>query len=229
MARRTKEQAEQTRQQIVEAARSVFHRQGVNGSSLEMVAQEAGLTRGAIYWHFKDKAELFLAVRESVFLPIQAELESILVSDGYSDPLDGIDATLRRFFQILQERPGVRMVLETITCRCEQVAEFADVRSDFEWTTMNFLARLECVYREAAALGSLCPGLPPKSLALDTWAFFCGLVNRLLLSDANGKFSTQVFEMITCHMALRRHSGRRTRAGARDAETAAASGACSTQ
>lgn len=204
MARRTKEQAEETRQQIIEAARRVFHRQGVNGSSLEVVAQEAGLTRGAIYWHFKDKADIFLAVRQSVLLPILAEIESILLAEHYADPLDCIDAALRRFFQILLERPCVRMVLETITCRCEQVAEFADVQSDFEWSTTDFLARLECVYCKAEALGTLRPGLSPKSTAKDTWAFFYGLVNRFLLSDVEGKFRSQVFEMISFHMVLRR-------------------------
>jgi hypothetical protein len=96
------------------------------------------------------------------------------------------------------------MVLETITCRCEQVAEFADMRSDFEWSTTDFLARLEGAYREAVALGTLRPGLPPRFIARDTWAFFCGLVNRFLLSEANGKFRSQVFEMISFHMALRR-------------------------
>lgn len=208
MARRTKEQAGETRQVIIEAARTVFHRQGVNGSSLETLAQEAGLTRGAIYWHFKDKAELFLAVRESALLPIQAEIDSIFTSGQYADPLDRIDAALRRFFAILQGRPGVRMVLETIICRCEQVAEFADVRSDFEWSATDFLARLEGVYCEAAARGTLRPNLPPGFVARDTWVFFCGLVNRFLLSDIDGKFRSQVTEMISFHMALRRYPGR---------------------
>jgi TetR/AcrR family acrAB operon transcriptional repressor len=208
VARRTKVQAEETRQQIIEAARSVFYRQGVNGSSLEMVALEAGLTRGAIYWHFKDKADIFLAVRQSVLLPILAEIESIFVNEHYADPLDCIDAALRRFFQILQERPCVRMVLETITCRCEHVAEFADIQSGFEWSPTDLLTRLESVYGAAAELGTLRPDLPPKAIARDTWAFFHGLVNRFLLCEANGKFRSQVFEMIAFHMALRR-CGRR--------------------
>jgi TetR/AcrR family acrAB operon transcriptional repressor len=202
--------AGETRQQIIEAAGKVFHRHGVNGSSLEMLAQEAGLTRGAIYWHFKDKVEIFLAVRESALLPVAEEIESIFTSRYFADPLDCIDAALRRFFEILDGCPNVRMVLETIICRCEQVAEFADVRSDFEWSATDFLARLEGVYCEAAALGTLRPGLQPSCIARDTWAFFCGLVNRFLLSDADGKIRSQVFEMISFHMALRRYPAERS-------------------
>jgi len=59
VARRTKEEAEGTRTRIVDAAERVFRDKGVAHASLEDVAAAARVTRGAIYWHFKDKAELF--------------------------------------------------------------------------------------------------------------------------------------------------------------------------
>lgn len=204
MARRTKEQAEETRQQIIAAARKVFHRRGVQGSSLEMVAREAGLTRGAIYWHFEDKAELVLAVRQSVLLSIRSEIESIFDSDRYLDPLDAIGAALQRFFQILERCPEARLVLETIICGCERAAGPADVHSDIEWPTTDFPARLEYAYCQAAALGTLRPGLSPRAIARDTSIFFAGLVDRFLSSEPNGQFGSQVSELVACHMTLRR-------------------------
>jgi TetR/AcrR family acrAB operon transcriptional repressor len=57
--RRTKKESEQTRRQIIAAARRVFARQGVRRTTLEEVARAAGVTRGAIYWHFAGKTELF--------------------------------------------------------------------------------------------------------------------------------------------------------------------------
>ena len=62
MARRTKEDAEATRNKLLDAAAEVFFAKGVAGASLSEVAQAAGLTRGAIYWHFKDN----FAVRAGV-------------------------------------------------------------------------------------------------------------------------------------------------------------------
>ena len=59
MARRTKEDAEATRNKLLDAAAEVFFAKGVAGASLSEVAQAAGLTRGAIYWHLKDKVDLF--------------------------------------------------------------------------------------------------------------------------------------------------------------------------
>jgi TetR/AcrR family acrAB operon transcriptional repressor len=59
MVRRTKEEAQATRKLILDTAEVVFHERGVSRSTLNDIAQAAGLTRGAIYWHFKDKADLF--------------------------------------------------------------------------------------------------------------------------------------------------------------------------
>jgi AcrR family transcriptional regulator len=63
MVRKTKEEAEQTRKDIIEAARRTFHQYGVSRSTCERIAKAAGVTRGAVYWHFRDKAEIFFALR----------------------------------------------------------------------------------------------------------------------------------------------------------------------
>ena len=204
MARKTKEQARETRQKIIDAARTVFHQWGVNRSSLDRVAQEAGLTRGAIYWHFKDKVELFHAVRANTLLPVFEEIDSIISDGSYADPLDNIGVALRRLFQILDDCPGVRMVLETMINRCERVAEFASVQSALDWPATEFLTRLEHAYRKAAALGTLCSGLDPHFIAKDTAAFAYGLMCRILENDSDCAFRNQVRELISLHLALRR-------------------------
>lgn len=62
---RREERNEQTRRELIAAAAAVFARRGFPGASLEEIAREAGYTTGALYWHFKDKDELFLAVFEA--------------------------------------------------------------------------------------------------------------------------------------------------------------------
>src|SRR6478735_7796316 len=76
MVRRTKQEAHETRNRILDAAEQVFHDRGVAHASLEDVAAAAKVTRGAIYWHFKDKAELFDAMMQRVVLPSEAMEES---------------------------------------------------------------------------------------------------------------------------------------------------------
>src|SRR5574339_1110092 len=75
MVRRTKEEAQETRSRILDAAERVFHEKGVAHASLEDIAAAAEVTRGAIYWHFKDKAELFDAMMQRVVLPAEDMLE----------------------------------------------------------------------------------------------------------------------------------------------------------
>src|SRR4051794_23089771 len=57
--RRTKEDAAQTRTQLLEAALHCFQEKGYVSTTLDDIAQRAGTTRGAIHWHFGNKAQLF--------------------------------------------------------------------------------------------------------------------------------------------------------------------------
>src|SRR5258707_14282915 len=75
MARRTKEEAQETRNRLIDAAERVFQEKGVAHASLEDIAAAAEVTRGAIYWHFKDKAEVFDAMMQRVVLPVEEMLE----------------------------------------------------------------------------------------------------------------------------------------------------------
>lgn len=71
MARRSREDAARTRQEIISAAARVFCREGIAGATLEEIALEAGVTRGAIYWHFQGKQGLLLALLNEQPLPFE--------------------------------------------------------------------------------------------------------------------------------------------------------------
>ena len=77
---------------LLDAAEILFQSQGVSRTSLQQIAEQAGATRGAIYWHFKDKAALFNAMMERVTLP----LELTLASDGQATADDTRGAPLER-------------------------------------------------------------------------------------------------------------------------------------
>ncbi len=66
MARRTKEEAEQTRRDILEAALDEFYECGYTNSTLNSIAKRTGFTKGAIYWHFKNKKDLFQALYSEI-------------------------------------------------------------------------------------------------------------------------------------------------------------------
>lgn len=65
MSKRSHEDAMQTRQRILEAANKVFIEQGFEKASLSEIAREAQVTRGAIYWHFENKNDIFIELLEA--------------------------------------------------------------------------------------------------------------------------------------------------------------------
>lgn len=62
----TKEKAEKTKHQLLAAALLVFSKKGFNRTRLEDISQKAGVTRGAFYWHFKNKTEIFCEVHRQI-------------------------------------------------------------------------------------------------------------------------------------------------------------------
>ena len=204
MVRKTKEEAENTRKELIQAARTVFHQCGVSCSTLEKIAKEAGVTRGAVYWHFKDKAELFFAMREDVFIPMVERTDSFLLSESYDNPLDAIEASLKEFFRVLDDCSVVREVFEIMISRCEYVDEFASVQVEVGRPAQEFLRKIELVYQRAADKGMLREGLDPLETARDTWAFTSGMLHLLLGCQMNRGLDQEIPQMISTHMALRR-------------------------
>jgi TetR/AcrR family acrAB operon transcriptional repressor len=72
--RRTKEDAEKTRQSVIDAALKLFGQRGYSGTTLRLIADEAGCSRGPIYWHFANKEELF----EEILAYSQVPLERLV-------------------------------------------------------------------------------------------------------------------------------------------------------
>jgi AcrR family transcriptional regulator len=78
VARRTADDAEQTRQAIVGAAHDLFAAHGFAATSTAAVVEAAGVTRGALYHHFADKTDLFRAVFER----LEHELNETIIASA---------------------------------------------------------------------------------------------------------------------------------------------------
>lgn len=95
---RRDERKEETRAELIAAASLVFARSGFHGASLEEIARHAGYTTGAIYWHFRGKDDLFLAVFEAYTTTRVHEYEAIQrgVHAGELPPRAWADQWMRR-------------------------------------------------------------------------------------------------------------------------------------
>jgi TetR/AcrR family acrAB operon transcriptional repressor len=200
MARKTKAEAAQTRDRIVVCAREVFSRHGVTNTSLEEIAKEAGVTRGAVYWHFRDKADLFMAVRQQTGVLLRFPEESA------GDPLRRLELGLQSALNRLAEEKAAQETYEVMLWKCEYIGAFAGVRQDLMTAGDQFLADTTALYAAAKKAKLTPPGLEPRLAAQETFCFYAGLL-KLWLADETGRaLRGDVRQLIASHVASRRRA-----------------------
>ncbi|WP_376695180.1 TetR family transcriptional regulator [Wenzhouxiangella sp. EGI_FJ10305] len=126
MARRTKAEAEATRESLLDAAEAVFYEKGVARATLRDIAHTAGVTRGALYWHFEGKADLFQAMLERVHMPFEELVEAIPDEQQAEGHLDEIRLACLQALDRL-ERPQYKRVHAILLHRCEFFADINPV------------------------------------------------------------------------------------------------------
>ncbi|MFC5523873.1 TetR family transcriptional regulator [Polaromonas jejuensis] len=181
MARRTKEEALATRNKLLDAAEHVFQEQGVSGTSLQDIARRAGATRGAIYWHFKDKADLFNAMMERVTLPMEEALRHEGSEPEDSNSLNLIrQVTVNAFSQIVNNSQ-TRRVFEVATHKVEYVGELQAVRQRHLTVRNGFLSHFENHIDAAARQRKVKLAMPAAVAAYGFHALISGLIQNWLL------------------------------------------------
>jgi TetR/AcrR family acrAB operon transcriptional repressor len=180
MVRRSKEDALATRQQLLDAAEHVFLAQGVAGTSLNDIAVAAGTTRGAIYWHFKDKADLFNAMMERVAMPMQQAL-AVVDSADEEDPLPCLKKAVRSALRQTVTDPQTRRVFEVATHMVEYVDTLCAVRERHLQVRELWVGRFRQVLLKSAAARGIRLAIPATTAAHGLHALMDGLVQNWLL------------------------------------------------
>lgn len=185
MARRTKADAEATRNKLLDAAQEVFSVKGVNGASLTDIAQAAAVTRGAIYWHFKNKADLFDAMMLRVTFPFE---------QAWSDERSRIakqNSALSRILGIFQmvlhsvsTDVSTRRVFDIALYKVECVGEMMAVRERRLAGFKRFTAQMESELALAAQEGGIQFPVSIASVARGLHAVFEGVLHIWLLDEA---------------------------------------------
>lgn len=204
MVRKTKENAEITRQRIIDASRQVFLSRGVSRTSMEQIATEAGVTRGAVYWHFSNKTELFKTLREQVLLPLIDRMDESLLVKNNDDPIGQIGNFLSGTIDALNESSDTRQTFEIMMVKCEYVEELSALLEQTLSNCEHITKKLEQLYERAKTKGQLKPDASPIILAMDTHLFFSGLIH-LWVKDLDYKhYRDQAKNLISNHINLRR-------------------------
>lgn len=190
MVRKTKEEALETRNLILDAAETVFGAQGVSSTSLNEVARAAGMTRGAIYWHFKNKADLFNAMLERVILPME---EFVFKADDESldDPVSYIRCSALRIMDDLTRQERTLRVFEIIKHKVELTGDMLPAKERQLSSRQQCISNFHKGFDNAKSKGLLPESLDSRSAAIGLHCLIDGLISTWVLAPQNFDLNEQ--------------------------------------
>ncbi|BDG85665.1 multidrug efflux transporter transcriptional repressor AcrR [Citrobacter koseri] len=187
MARKTKQQAQETRQHILDVALRLFSRQGVSSTSLAEIAKAAGVTRGAIYWHFKNKSDLFSEIWELSESNI-GELEIEYQAKFPDDPLSVLREILVHLLEATVTEERRRLLMEIIFHKCEFVGEMAVVQQAQRSICVESYDRIEQTLTHCIKAKMLPGNLMTRRAAILMRGYISGIMENWL-------FAPQYFDL----------------------------------
>lgn len=171
--KKTKEEAALTCRAVLDAALKIFSIKGYSGTSLEAVAKEAGITRGAIYWHFNDKFQLFTAVIRMSYEKAKVRVERVLQSSH--TPLEKIRQLIRQFFLTVAEDREFRVIEEVMLFKNEKKKELKQFYVEHMSKVKEMQDILKQLVEEGIAAGDFDEGIPTDTLVVALLSYVTGI------------------------------------------------------
>ncbi|VTN06878.1 Potential acrAB operon repressor [Raoultella ornithinolytica] len=178
---KTKQQALETRQHILDVALRLFSQQGVSSTSLAAIAKAAGVTRGAIYWHFKNKSDLF----NEIWVLSDASISDLEVeyrAKFPNDPLSVVRGILVHVLEATVTEERRRLMMEIIFHKCEFVGEMAVVQKAQRSLCLESYERIEHTLKECIAANMLPANLLTRRAAVLMRSYLSGLMENWLFA-----------------------------------------------
>jgi len=180
VARRTKSEAAITREQLLDAAERVFRERGVTRTSLAEVAAAAGVTRGAVYWHFRDKADLFDAMCERATLPLEQTLERAGTA-VLDDPLAALRLLAIDALTRLATDSRTQAVFEVVFHKCELTGELGPIATRRDRERCDCLSHVESIVARAVDVGQLPAETDTRMATLALHSYIGGIMREWVL------------------------------------------------
>lgn len=179
MARRTKSEAMETRDAILDAASHIFYEKGVAKASLNEIAERAGVTRGAVYWHFKNKVDLFIALHDALYEPF---METVLqdLEKNHAEPLKQLEELCVNVLVELDSNEKKKRILSVFYLKCDYTGEMAQVLKLQEKQKENSRKLFDHYFERAIAKGHIACPVSAHNLSIGLWCYLTGIVQEYL-------------------------------------------------
>lgn len=178
--RRTKEDAEKTRQTVLEAALTLFSRDGYSLTTLSRIAREAGCSRGPIYWHFKDKDDLY----EAVLAYSQEPLEALVAECGTmrDTPVAAMDRFIEQWLGLLANDRKYRQSFEILLNKTELTDAMSRTLKRERALTESIIALFRDLVGQARERGLIHSEEEPRDLGLLCYTYLMGITQTWLFA-----------------------------------------------
>lgn len=150
----------ETRRRILQAARVRFARDGFRGTTNRMIAQDVGITSGAIYHYVESKTELYAAVYCETIDHVYNEFER--AAAGHDHLLDQFSAVMRRACELQASDPSITGFIVAVAQETQRHPDLLESLSPQRGRHARFFAGLATA---AAERGELAPGVDPRAVA----------------------------------------------------------------
>ena len=200
MVRRTKEEAAATRDSILDAAEILFAKHGVSRTTLQHIATAAGVTRGAIYWHFVDKGAVFSAMMERATMPMDAAVK-LAGERADTDPLQSLRDEMMAVLQIVEGDEMARRVFEIATLKTEFTDEVDSARAHKRESVARWRGRMQDQFTQARAEGMLPATVDPRNASMSFWVMLDGLIRNWIFEPGAFELVELGGELIDTYLA----------------------------
>ncbi|MBD3641787.1 MAG: TetR family transcriptional regulator [Marinobacter sp.] len=178
--RRTKEEAEKTRQTVLEAALKLFSRDGYSLTTLSRIAKEAGCSRGPIYWHFESKDDLYEAVLAYSQEPLEALVEEC---EGMRDrPVEAMTHFIDQWLSLLANDRRYRQSFEILLNKTELTDAMTRTLKRERKLTQSIVAMFSTLTAEAQARSLIDTTEQPEDLGLLCYTYLMGITQTWLFA-----------------------------------------------
>jgi TetR/AcrR family acrAB operon transcriptional repressor len=200
MARRTKEDAQATRTQLLDTAEVVFREKGVSRTSLADIASAAGVTRGAIYWHFENKADLFVAMCDRATLPLETMFDCV-ADPALPDPLAKLREGCIEVLRQAEQDQRCRRVFEILNFKCEFVDDLAPTMLRRKECRQGAKDIIERNLQLAIERGQIPPETHLRRAAIGLFSYIDGLIINWSMEPDSYSLAEQAGALIDIYLA----------------------------
>ncbi|SMC24180.1 transcriptional regulator, TetR family [Clostridium acidisoli DSM 12555] len=191
----TKDKAIKTKKLIFSSALVVFYKKGFSSTTLEDIDKEAGVSRGAIYWNFKNKQDLYVGLLREYFT------DKFYINLKYKDesnktPLESIKEYMCGYFKILINDEDTRKFMEILRYKTEvktDINEVLEVEQEIDLKIKEELSRLINLGIEA---GEIRTDISKEIIAMSALSYLNGIEDSWLINPDEFSLEAHLDDLI---------------------------------